>query len=76
MSLTENPCSFPAATGIGNGLSEASPYTFSQIITEIKSVSGTGGRGIRYNVETDGAYSRTSSDDIGGAAPALTQSLW
>ena len=66
MALTEKYVSSLAAGG-GTGNSEASPYTFTEAITEIKSATGTGGQNKRYNVKADGIYNRSSYDDIGGS---------
>src|SRR5258705_7920566 len=66
MAFTEKYVS-ALAGGSGNGNSEGTAYTFAQMVTEILSVTGTGGEGKRYNVKADGTYTRSATDDLGPA---------
>lgn len=62
MAFTEKYVS-SVAGGSGNGLAAGTPFTWQQMITEILSVTGTGGRGFRYNIKADGTYNRGSTAD-------------
>src|SRR5260370_814616 len=60
------------AGGSGNGLSEGTAYTLTQMVTEINAASGVG---VRYNIKADGTYSRTSDDNVGGAAGTMASPI-
>jgi hypothetical protein len=62
MAFTEKYVS-SLAGGSGNGLTAGAPFTWQQMITEIQSVTGTGGRGFRYNIKADGTYNRGAAQD-------------
>jgi hypothetical protein len=71
MALTEKYVSSLAAGG-GNGDTEGTAYTFTEMITQIKSATGTGGQNKRYNIKADGTYNRTLDDDFGGSGFGTT----
>lgn len=73
MALTEKYVS-ALAGGSGNGLSEGTAYTWAQMTTEMMSSTGTGGRGIRYNIKADGTYTRAAADSLGSGTTG-TQAL-
>jgi hypothetical protein len=75
MALTEKYVS-ALAGGSGDGNSAGSAYTFDQMLTEINSVSGTGGQGKRYNVKADGVYARATYDSLWGATGTATSPVY
>lgn len=72
MAFTEKYVS-SLAGGSGDGLSPGAAFTFSQMVSEIQSGSGTGGRGKRYNIKADGTYTRTTYDSLGGSVSGTNQ---
>ena len=72
MAFTEKYVS-SAASGSGDGLSAGSPFTFTQMISEI---NGGSGAGKRYNVKADGTYTRTTNDSMWGATGTSTSPVY
>jgi hypothetical protein len=70
MAFTERYVS-SLAGGSGNGTSEASPYTFAQMLALIG--SATSQASVRFNIKADGNYARSGGDAFdSGSGGAIT----
>lgn len=65
MAITEKYVS-SLAGGSGNGNTEGTAYSFSQMLSLIS--AGATSIGFRYNIKADGTYSRSGGDDFAGSA--------